>query len=175
LVNPLNLPAGTLFQQNLSTALGAQLTGNALTGSGTLTAIVMTYYGALYTGSQAGTITFGGTSLGAAAATPIFSFCLTGTSVTGSGGTGYLVGAPAETTLGLVASQSNNNIFTPRAGRGIVTNATGPVFTIEDPGFGIQKASAIGIGGGPATALGTVPAASLGGINDVSILQAMVQ
>lgn len=174
LIHPNNIWPGSPYQQNISSTLGALLTPVALTGSGTLTAIVMTYYGALYTGAQAGTITFGGTSLGAAAATPIFSFCLTGTSVTGTGGTVYVVGMPAETTLGLVTSSVNNNLFTPRAGRGIVTNATGPVFTIEDPGFGIQKASSIGIGGGPATALGTVPAASLGGINDVSILQGRV-
>ncbi len=173
LIHPNNVWPGTVYQPNINSASGALLTPVALTGSGTLTAIVMTYYGAGYAGGSVPTISFGGTSLGAAAATAIMSFCLTGTSVTGAG-TGYIVGAPAETTLGLIAGSNNNNTFVPRPGRGIVTNANG-TFTIEDPGFGIQKASSIGIGGGSITTLATVPAASLGGINDVSILQQATQ
>jgi len=178
LVHPNNVWPGSLYQQNISSALGALLTPVALTGSGTLSAIVMTYYGALYTGSQAGAISFGGTSLGAAAATPIFSFCCnvaTGSSVTPAGpGVGYVVGNPAITSLGLVVTNSNNNLFTPRPIRGKVSSTAG-VFTVEDPGFGIQSASSVGVGGGPNTTAGTVPAANLGGINDVTILQGRVQ
>ena len=173
LIHPANTWPGTLYQPNLSSALGALLTPNALTGSGTLTGIVMTYYGAGYTGSTLPSITFGGTSLGTAAATPVMSYCVTGTSVTGAG-TGYIVGAPAITTLGLILGASNNSSFVPRPSRGKITNANG-TYTIEDPGFGLQAASGIGIGGGSITSLATVPAASLGGVNDVSILQQATQ
>ncbi len=176
LIHPNNVWPGTVYQANISSASGALLTPVALTGSGTLTAIVMTYNGAGYTGTTLPTVTLAGVSLGAAAATAIMSYCLTGTSVTGASGTGYTVGAPAETTLGLIAGSNNNNTFVPRPGRGIVTNAAGPVFTIEDPGFGIQSAgTGVKIGGGSITAIGNVPAASLGGINDVSILQQATQ
>lgn len=177
LINPANVWPGTVLQPNIVTGTaGALLTAAALTGSGTLTAIVMSYYGNGYTGTTLPTISFGGTSLGAAAATAIMSYCLTGTSVTGVSGTGYIVGAPAITTLGLVALTNNNNSFSARPGRGIVTNATGPVFTIEDPGFGIQSAgTGVKIGGGSITAIGNVPAASLGGIVDTSLLQQATQ
>jgi hypothetical protein len=177
LINPANAWAGSPYQANLTppqSTLGALLTGNALTGSGTLTAIVMSQYGTGYTGSTSpATVTFTGTSLGAAAATMIFSFCLVGTSITGAG-TGYIVGAPAITTLGLVQTTINNQVFSAQPGRGKVVNANGS-FAVESPGFGIQTAVAIGIGGGSITTLATVPAASLGGINDTSILQGMVQ
>lgn len=176
-IHPNNVWNGSPYQANIVSASGALLTpAAALTGSGTLTAIVMTYYGALYTGSTLPSITLGGTSLGAAAATAIMSYALIGGPITGASGTGYVVGAPAITTLGLVAQTNNNNLFTPRPGRGKVTNATGPVFSIEDPGFGIQSAgTGVTIGGGSMTAIGNVPAANLGGVTDFSILQAGVQ
>jgi hypothetical protein len=175
LINPANVWNGSPYQGNLSSASGAQLTGNALTGSGTLTGIVVTEFGGGYTGAASATVTLGGTSLGAAAATAIFSFCLIGGPITGAGGTGYVVGMPAITTLGELVTSFNNSVLFGRPGRGKVTNATGPVFSIEDPGFGIQSATGVGIGGGPATALGTVPAANLGGINDFIELQGSVQ
>lgn len=175
LINPANVWNGSPYQGNLSTTAGAQLTGNALTGSGTLTGIVVTNYGGGYTGAASATVTLGGTSLGAAAATAIFSFCLIGGPITGASGTGYVVGAPAITTLGEVATSYNNSVLFSKPGRGKVTNATGPVFSIEDPGFGIQSASGVGIGGGSITTLGTIPAANLGGINDFSVLQGSVQ
>jgi hypothetical protein len=175
LINPANLWNGSPYQGNLSSTSGAQLTGNALTGSGTLTGIVMTSFGGGYTGAASATVTLGGTSIGAAAATAVFAFSLIGGPITGSGGTGYVVGMPAITTLGEVVLSINNSVLFGRPGRGKVTNATGPVFSIEDPGFGIQSASGVGIGGGPATALGSVPAANLGGITDFSCLQGSVQ
>jgi hypothetical protein len=177
LIHPNNVWGASPYQPNISSTLGALLTAPAAVGgSGTLTALIMTYYGSGYTGSTLPAITFGGTSLGAAAATAIMAYCLIGGPITGASGTVYIVGAPAITTLGLVSSTNVNNIFTPRPGRGKVTNATGPVFTIEDPGFGIQSAgTGVTIGGGSMTAIGNVPAANLGGATDVSILQAMVQ
>ena len=176
LINPAHLWNGSPYQGNIALGtLGALLTPPAAVGgSGTLTGVVMTYFGSGYTGAQSATATLGGTSLGAAAVSNLYSFCLIGGPITGSGGTGYLVGAPAITTLGFVAGSDANNQLGGRPGRGVVTNAAGPVFSIEDPGFGLQK-TAVGIGGGPATALGTVPNANLGGTTDVSILQAMVQ
>lgn len=175
LINPANVWNGSPYQGNLSSASGAQLTGNALTGSGTLTGIVVTEFGGGYTGAASATVTLAGTSLGAAAATAIFSFCLIGSPITGSSGTVYSVGAPAITTLGALVTSIDNSVLFGRPGRGKITNATGPVFTVEDPGFGIQSATGVGIGGGPFTVLGTIPAANLGGINDFIELQGSVQ
>jgi len=178
LIHPNNLWNGSPYQGNLSSASGALLTGNALTGSGTLTAIIVTYQGGTYAGGSIPTITLAGTSLGAAAATAIMAFCSTvapGSSLTGQSGATYVVGNPTFTSLGLIASNSNNGTFTPRPIRGIVTNATGPVITVEDPGFGIQSAGTgvkIGPSGGT---LGNVNATNLGGVNDYSILQGQVQ
>ena len=181
LIHPNNVWTGSPYQGNIqSGTTGALLTSLALTGSGTLTGIVMTYYGNGYTSATIPAISFGGTSLGAAAATAVMSMCLVGASVTATGGTVFTVGDPIITGLGLVLATINNQVFTPRPGRGIVTNATGPVFSVEDPGFGIQKALGVNFGqanNGTATptAQGTIGTASVGGINDVSIVQPMVQ
>jgi hypothetical protein len=174
LINPANVWNGSPYQGNLSSTGGAQLTGNALTGSGTLTGLVVTHFGGGYTGASSATVTFGGTSLGAAAATAIFGFCLLGTSITATGGTVYVVNMPAITTLGAVLTTYDNSVLFSKPGRGIVTNATGPVFTVEDPGFLLQSASVF-VGGGPGAGPGQVPAASLGGINDFSCIQGSVQ
>jgi hypothetical protein len=175
LINPANLWTGSPFQNNIGLGTtGALLTGVALTGSGTLTAVVMTYFGQGYTGTTLPAITFAGTAITSAAATAIMSFCLTGATITATSGTVYVVGMPAITTLGTVANTNNNNTFFQRPGRGIVTNATGPVFTVQDPGFGLQG-TPVNVGGGPGTAVGIVPVANLGGVNDTSIIQAMVQ
>lgn len=175
LINPANTWGGFPYQGNVvSGTAGALLTGNALTGSGTLTAIIVIAYGWGYTGSTIPTISFTGTSLGAAAATAIMSFCSTvaqGSTLTGQTGATYVVGNPAESSLGLIAGTNNNNLFTPRPIRGKITNATGPALTVEDPGFGIQSAGT-GVTIGPAGGtLGNVAAANLGGINDTSIVQ----
>lgn len=178
LINPANLWPGSYLQANIALGtLGALLTGNALTGSGTITAIIVNNYGNGYGSANLATVTFTGSS-GSPTATPIMSLCSTvapGSSLTGQTGATYTVGNPAFTSLGLVAQQSNNNLFTPRPIRGIVTNATGPVITVEDPGFGIQSAGTgikIGPSGGT---LGNVNAANLGGVTDTSILQGGVQ
>ena len=177
LINPANLWAGSPYQPNLATGtLGALLTGNPLTGSGTLTGLVMTYFGYGYTGATIPTITFGGTSLGSAAATAIMSLSANATTITGVSGTGYIVGAPAISSLGLVQATFDNSTFVPRPVRGKVTNAAGPVFTVEDPGFGIQSAgTGVTVGGGSMTAIGNIPAANLGGVNDTSNIQGYVQ
>lgn len=180
LIHPNNVFNASPYQGNISSALGALLTPAALTGSGTLTGIVVTQFGGGYTAAISATLTFGGVSLGAAAATALFSFCLIGGTVTATGGTGFTVGNPIITGLGLVQSTFNNSAYFPKPGRGLVTNAAGPVFSIEDPGFGIQKSLATNFGeavNGTAapTAAGTIPTSALGGTTDVSVLQPMVQ
>src|SRR5215471_3520422 len=65
-INPANVWPGTLFQPNI-TDNGALLTGNALTGSGTLTGLNIIYGGGGY--AAAPTISFAGGTLLAAAAT----------------------------------------------------------------------------------------------------------
>ena len=167
LINPANTWPGSPFQANIVTGTaGALLTAGALTGSGTLTAIVMTSFGWGYTQATIPAITFGGTALGAAAATAIMSLCLATASVTVTGGA-MTAGQGAETTLGLVAGTNNNNTFVPRAGRGVATAAG--AFSVEDAGFGFQKGIAM-VG-----QAGTITGTQLGGINDVSLLQGFVQ
>lgn len=177
LIHPNNVWPGTEFQANISST-GALLTPVALTGSGTLTAIVMTHYGAGYGSANLATVSFGGTSLGAAAATPIMSLCCTvaiGSTVT-CGGSNYLSGSPGISSLGMVAGANNNNQFFPRPIRGKLNNANGS-FAVEDPGFGLQSAGTSitmdAVSVGVATAA-TVPAANLGGIVDTSVIQSSV-
>jgi hypothetical protein len=172
LINPANAWNGSPYQGNLVTGTtGALLTGAALTGSNSLTAIVMTAFGGGYTGNSQATISFGGTSLGAVAATPIMSFCITGATAAATGGAGQAVGTNVVTSLGLVAGFNNNNTFFPRPARGVLTNANG-TFTVEDPGYGLQGAVVVETGG---TALATVTNTQYGGRVDTSIIQAMVQ
>lgn len=177
LINPANAWGGSPFAGNLASGtIGAQLTGNALTGSGTLTAIVMTYYGQLYTGNNVPAISFGGQSLGAAAATAIMSFCMTaasGGSVTATGGTSGVVGSAVITSLGLIAGANNNNSFFARPSRGIATSAAG-VYNMEDPGFGLQGGAVVENLQG-STTLATVTNTQYGGRPDTSILQPMSQ
>ena len=67
LIHPSNVWPGTVFQPNININ-GALLTGNALTGSGTLTGIVMDNVGGGYATAGAPTVAFtGGTLTGAAA------------------------------------------------------------------------------------------------------------
>src|SRR5712691_932153 len=172
LINPANSWTGSPFQANLVTGTtGALLTGVALTGSGTLTAIVMTYFGAGYTGATVPAISFGGTSLGAAAATAIMSMCLNTTTVTTSAGAGFVVGDATETDVALVTNTNNNNTFFARPARGVLTSTAG-AFTAQDPGFDFLKAALTEVGGTTAAAITT---SQIGGINDTSILQPMVQ
>jgi hypothetical protein len=173
LINPANVWTGSPFQANIQTGTtGALLTGVALTGSGTLTGIVMTYYGNGYTGATVPAITFGGTSLGAAAATVLMSMCVAVATTTTTAGAGYATAAAAVTSVGLRAATNNNNAFFPRPARGVLTSATG-TFTVEDPGFGFQRVDNISCAGGTTAAAYTNT--NFGGLNDVSILQPMVQ
>jgi len=174
LINPANAWQGSPYQANLVTGTtGALLTGAALTGTGTLTAIVMTAFGGGYAGNSQATISFGGTSLGAAAATPIMSFCITGTSATATGGSTAVTNGVAITSLGIVAGTNNNNTFFPRPARGLTTAAAG-TFSVEDPGYGLQGAAVTVTYVGGAT-LATVTNTQYGGRVDTSIVQAMVQ
>jgi hypothetical protein len=176
LINPANSWTGSPFQANLvSGTTGALLTGVALTGTGTLTAIVMTYFGAGYAGNTVPAITFGGTSLGAAAATSIMSLCATaaqGGTVTGTGGTAAVVGSPGISSLGMIVGVNNNNTFFPRPYRGLISTAAGNS-TLEDPGFGLQGAAVTLQGAG--TTVITITNTQFGGRSDTSILQPMVQ
>jgi hypothetical protein len=174
LIHPNNVWTGSTFQGNIQTGTtGALLTGVALTGSGTLTAIVMTYFGNGYAGNTVPAISFAGTSLGAAAATAIMSFCATGSTVTASGGAAQIANTPSISSLGLIAGTNNNNTFFPRPIRGINTGATGS-FTVEDPGFGLQG-GAVFVNAGTSTTVATVTNTQYGGRVDSSIIQPMVQ
>lgn len=179
--NPINTPYSLVIPQTGivgNVAGGAQLTVNAtLTGSGTVTGIVITNMGGGYTGTTIPTIAI--TGAGAAAATAVMS--LSATSVTlGAGGAGYGAGAPPnwETSLGFIKGSKNNGILLPRCARGVTTVGAGAVatFVIEDPGFGFHKvpvAEVINTSAVATTiATGTVVC---GGVNDVSLLQPAVQ
>jgi hypothetical protein len=173
LINPANLWTGSPFQNNIGLGTtGALLTGNALINSGQLTAIVMTYFGQGYTAAISAAAAFAGTSLGAAAATAIGSFCVAVTPTTTTAGAGYVIGTGAETTTGFVAGVNDNNTFFPRPARGLITSVAG-AFSVADPGFGIQSNTGFTLIGGTTAAAFT--ASNLGGINDTSIVQAMVQ
>ena len=172
LIHPNNVWTSSPYQPNIqSGTTGALLTGVALTGTGTLTAIVMTYFGNGYTGATVPAISFGGTSLGAAAATAIMSMCLNTSTVTTSAGAGFVVGTVAETDVALITQTNNNNTFFPRPARGIMTSTAG-AFTAQDPGFGFQKAALSEVGG---TTAAVITTSQIGGISDTSVLQPMVQ
>jgi hypothetical protein len=157
---------------------GVQLVPLALTGSGTLTGIVVVDPGNGYDGTHIPTVTIAGLS-GGPAATAVMSFSLISVTL-GAGGAGYGAGAPPnwETSLGLVAGTNNNNVFVPRPARGVTTVGGGAVatFVVEDPGFGLQKVPIISVietsAAVSSIATGT---AVVGGINDTSILQPRVQ
>ena len=173
LINPANVWTGSPFQGNIQTGTtGALLTGVALTGSGTLTAIVMTYFGNGYAGNTVPAISFAGTSLGAAAAIAIMSFCATGATLTGTGGTAAVVNDVGITSLGLIANTNNNNTFFPRPARGLITSTAGNM-TVEDPGFGLQG-GVVFISGAGTTAI-TATNTGFGGKTDTSVIQPMVQ
>lgn len=157
-------------------ATAALLNPATLTGSGTLTGIVMVNYGSLYTGTTIPTVSIIG--CGAAAATAIGSFVMTGVSSLVAGA-GYGAGTPPiwETSLGLVAGTYNNNVLLPREARGVTTLSGGTVATvvIEDPGFALQKVPIAAMFDTSAdnSALATfVPV--IGGVTDVSLLQSRV-
>ncbi|MBO0863562.1 MAG: hypothetical protein J2P16_00620 [Mycobacterium sp.] len=67
LIHPQNVWPGSDFQPNIDSVRGALIVGTPLTGTGTVTGIVVNYYGAGYTAAPA--ITFAGGPLTGAAAT----------------------------------------------------------------------------------------------------------
>jgi hypothetical protein len=175
LINPANVWTGAQIQGNIQPGTtGALLTGNALTGSGTLTGIVMTAFGNGYAGNTVPAVSFtGGGLAGGVAATAIMSFCMTGATVTVTGGAAQIANTPSITSLGLIASTNDNNSFFPRPARGLNTSAAGN-FSVEDPGFGLQGGPVF-VNAGTSTTVGTVTNTQYGGKTDTSILQPMVQ
>lgn len=173
-----NLPQTGAYQFGYPTTSSAAALLNAatLTGSGTLTGIVMTGYGSNYTGTTIPAVTI--TGAGGAAATAIMSFVVTSVSLV-SGGAGYGAGAPPiwETSLGLVANINNSAVMQPRAARGVTTVGGGAVATlpIEDQGFGLQKVPTVAIINTSAIASGQATATAVcGGVVDQSIVQAKI-
>lgn len=173
IVHPINAVPGN---QNTSTTLGTQLTPNALTGTGTLTGIVLVNNGFGYTGTTIPAITI--TGAGAAAATAIGSFSVTGITA-GSAGAGYTGTPPIwDTSLGVVSGSYNNNEFGARGAQGVTTINAGAVtgYVIEDPGFGLQKVPSLVVINSGSLATGQATAtAVIGGVNDVSFIQQAVQ
>ena len=181
-VNPTNLPALSIYQPNSSSAsagssAGALLTPIALTGSGTLTGVVMLNYGGTYDGTHIPTVTVAGLG-GSPTATAIMSMCCTSVTV-GTAGVAYGSSAMWETSLGnIVPGQINNNMPNPSPARGVCVLAGGAVtgFTIENAGFGFQKVPTVAVMGTntiPTTyATGTVVC---GGVVDTYVLQGRLQ
>jgi hypothetical protein len=173
-------PANAMPGNQNTSAAGAQLTSVALTGSGTLTGIVVVNPGTNYSGTTIPTVTItGGGLAGGVAATAIMSMSLISVTITNAG-SGYGAGNPPifETSLGFVASSTNNGLFLPRSGRGVTTLAGGAVasFVVEDPGFGLQKVPFVAVLDTSAdnTTLATGTAV-VGGVNDTTVLQPRVQ
>jgi len=144
------------------------ITANALTGSGTLTALGLQNNGFLYTGAAIPTITLGGSLTGSPAATALMAFSATGI----SGGT--LPGAATNyiwTTDGaIIAAKYNNHQLLSRPARWLAT--AGPAYALQDPGFGLQKVPAGGgwIGAQYTTVTGAAPTVTVGGITDTIYL-----
>lgn len=179
LINPANVWSAYPYQGNIVPGTGgALLTGNALTGSATLTGIVVTDYGFGYLGSTTPSITIAGIT--SATATPIMSFAAIaaiGGTVTATGGTTAVTGGVAISSLGGTSGQAqkqiDNTTFFPRPIRG-TTNAAAGSFVLEDPGFGLEGGAVTVTYVGGAT-LATITNTQYGGRNDVSIIQAMSQ
>lgn len=160
---------------------GALLTANpTLTGSGTVTGIVMTNWGLGYTGTTIPTITI--TGAGAAAATALMSMSLTSITIT-SGGVAYAADTHiVESSLGLLSATTNiinNNTIGPRAARARATQSGGVInaTVIEDNGFGFQTVPRLGViatSGTPPTTVANLTAV-VGPVTDVSIIQPAVQ
>lgn len=183
LVFPTNALPGNVF----TGPAGAQLTSIALTGSLTLTGIVVVDPGNLYDGTHIPTVSISGMGV-APTATAIMSMSVQSVTL-GSGGAGYGVGAVPmwETSLGVLpgtvtaasgSSQNNNSQFIPRRAVGLTTVGGGAVasFTVEDPGFGFQKVPVVAIENTSALSTGQATGtAVVGGINDVCVVQPRVQ
>lgn len=159
-----------------TSAAGALLNAATLTGSGTLTGLVMMNYGTNYSGTTIPAITI--TGCGAAAATALGSFVLL-TVTLGSGGTGYGSGVAPNfiTSMGVVAATDKANVFSSRIGRGVTTLGGGAVatFVVEDQGFGLQKVPIVSVLNTSAVAsTQATGTAVVGGVNDISYLQSKI-
>jgi hypothetical protein len=163
---------------------GALLTAGALTGSGTLTGIVITDYGVGYAGTTIPTITISGGGIGGSpAATALMSMALSSVTITGAG-TAYPSGSNNmfESNLGLVLAATsiiNNNVVGPRCARGQANCSSTTVSStvIEDAGFGFQKLPVLAVvqqSGTPATSQANLTAVT-GGVTDVIYVQPAVQ
>jgi hypothetical protein len=158
---------------------GAVLTVNStLGGSGTTTGIVITDYGSNYTGTTIPTITFTGGPT-SAAATAIMSFSVTSVSVANAGVALSGNASGWTTTSGLVqAHDGNNGYYCIKPANGITTLSSTTTtiltsFTVEDPGFGLQKVPGVIVGAVPGVAPTTNPGgtAVCGGLADTNIIQ----
>lgn len=160
LIHPDCVWPGTLFQPNIDPR-GALIVGTPLVGTGTVTGIVIDYYGAGYDGTVPA-ITFVGGPLTGAAATAVMALSLTGTTValggTSTAGTPVTItGNPVTPPIPGAPSAPATAVFADAAG-----NAT-----IVSPGLGFQA--------GATASTGTaVPTTALGGASDTSYLQAKV-
>ena len=144
------------------------ITAQAITGSGTLTALGIQNNGWLYTGTSVPTITLGGLLGGSPAATALMSL----SAISASGGT--LPGAATNyiwsTDGGLIVTKYNNHYLNSRPAKFLVTS--GPTYVLQDPGFGLQKVPAGGgwTGAQYTTATGAAPTVVCGGITDAVYL-----
>ncbi len=178
LVYPTNLPGGSQFQPNMSSA-GCQLTSLALTGSGTLTGIGVDDYGFGYDGTHIPAVSVTGGGLAAATATAVMSMCVTSVTVTAAGA-GFGTGQPPiwHTSLGLVTQTLNNALLVPRGAQGVNTVSAGAVatFVVEDNGFGLQKVPFVTVENTSALSTGQATGTAVcGGIVDTSLIQGRVQ
>lgn len=160
---------------------GAVLTVNStLASSGFLTGIVMTDYGATYTGTTIPTISFTGGPT-SAAATAIMNFSLTSVTVSNAG-VAVSVAPMWMTSDGLVQASDGAHgtyIIRPAVGISTLSSTTTTIITsltVEDPGFGLQKVPVVGFMPAGGTAWTTQPAgtAVCGGITDTVMIQPAV-
>lgn len=185
---------GKALQVAFPTTGGALITlPTTLSGSLTLTGIVMQNMGTNYLSSAIPAVTV--TGCGAATAVALMAMSLQSIVITAGGAAYANVAQGWESTLGLAETnygsatietpgsssawaaqpQNNNNRWLARAARGTGTAAGGTITStqIEDPGYGFQKAPVLGVIQQQGTAATTVAnlTGTYGGITDVSVLQ----
>lgn len=174
-----------VFINDLRDTTGAgALATTALTGSGTITAVICTNHGVAVTAVPTLTFTGGGGS--SAAATAVMMFTATGFTV-GAGGAGYGNAQPFAviTTGGIVSGaagavvnpQLSTNLFTPRQANISGTSTAGGAITatssvVNDGGLFQAVPSGIVLAGGSGLATGQGQATiTVGGVTDYSLVQ----
>lgn len=159
------------LQAAFPSSSGALVTSPALAGSGTLTGIVITDFGSLYSGAVPAITFSGGTLAGGVAATAVMAWAAQSVS-TFTGGT-IAAATGAISSLGQLLLYSNNNMLLGRPIRGAVS--TGGVVTVNDPGFAIQTLMPSGqigvVGAGVSVNPTGGGAGTMGPVTDTSILQ----